>query len=130
MSALDAQRLAVAKRELLGKLDAATTAMSASSAYVYVWRAREYVGAVAAEVFAEFDYPNKVHSPLGALADAGVPHLDWVDRNDGGETLGRIRVSVRNLMETVDESFERAFAEHLDFLNSMPREYMLATVEA
>lgn len=130
MLTLDPATLADAKRELLGKLDAAATAGSASGAYVYVWRAREYVARFAAFQFAEFDYPDAVHFPLGVLARADVQRDDWVDRHDNGEALERIRVAVRKLMTVVDENFETLFAEHLETLNAVPREYMLATVEA
>lgn len=130
MLTLDPTTLAEAKRELLGKLDAAATAGSASGAYVYVWRAREYVGKVAAEVFSEFDYPEAVHYPLGVLARTDVPREDWVDRHDNGEALERIHVAIQKLMTVVDENFEVFFTEHLETLNAVPREYMLATVEA
>lgn len=126
MQSLDKAALASAKRELLGKLDAAATATSTSSAYMHVRRARTYVEKVAAELFVEFDYPDKVHYPLGVLARTDVRRADWVDRHGNAEALERIHVSVRKLMETVDSHFESMFEEHLDFLNSVPREYVLS----
>lgn len=130
MLTLDPTTLAEAKRELLGKLDAAATAGHSSGAYVYVWRAREYIEKVAADVFVEFDYPSRVHSPLRVLASVDVEREDWVDRHDNGEALERISGAIRKLMTMVDENFETLFTEHLEMLNSVPREYILATVEA
>lgn len=103
---------------------------SNSGTYMKLFVNRERTREGLLELFAELGYPGIAHySFTRCILDVpGVSPEDWTDKADGGESLAHARECIRAHRDNMAAAFEEYLQEHVETLNAVPREYLLAAV--
>lgn len=130
MFVVDAAAADGVKVRFLEGLYSALDVPSNSGTYMKLFVNRERTREGLLELFAELDYPGIVHySFTSRVIDVpGVRPEDWTDKADGGKSLAHVRQSIRAHRDNMAGVFEEYLHEHVETLNTVPREYLLATV--
>lgn len=130
MFVVDAAAADAVKARFLEGLYNALEVPSNSGTYMKLFVNRERTREGLLELFAELGYPGIVHYPFTSrvIDVPGVRPSGWTDKADGGESLEHARKCIRAHRANMGAEFEAHLREHVETLNAVPREYLLATV--